>query len=334
MDDFFDVVNRLVWQRRLSIAPEDQALLAKLHLELQRAAGKIDVNLWNIESIFGIIEMAKTIGLFGELTVDELDRSQVALTNLISSTLDAAIVYPWNEGWRPTAAYDQLANACLNVQDTNTAVSLSIVTFNYDIALDYALHYRNVNYDYRLTNSHADHSLAYCKLHGSVNWLYDGKSQLIRTVDFPSPNRRYRVDSPTLHMPLADMRTHLASSIGCEDAALLAPPTESKLAQRVKLAPVWRAAADALQKAAEVYVVGFSLPPTDDFVRNFLAVAGVGGMTFQRIVVVNPDPRAADRIKSFLSPNLQRRFEWEDAKFEKYVGRFASYMRDLTLRYK
>ncbi len=89
---------------------------------------------------------------------------------------------------------------------------------------------------------------------------------------------------------------------------VVVPPTWNKTDYHAALSDVWKAAADALRTAENVYIIGYSLPPTDQFFHLLWALGSESDAIIRRIVVINPDKQAAERVENQLGPHAIENF--------------------------
>jgi hypothetical protein len=125
-----------------------------------------------------------------------------------------------------------------------------------------------------------DTSMLLLKLHGSINW-------------YPKlgHSRPYAVDAFVHHEPwiaVQDLSTRQAVLLHIEPEPFMVPPvlTKSAIVEQPILRVIWHRAYDALRTAAEVTLVGYSLPITDISVTVLLFEA-LQGLPPDRIKVVN-----------------------------------------------
>ena len=125
----------------------------------------LDLN--NIEQVFGTVELAQTIGKLGNYSAEEISELRKALVTLIVGTLERKVVYPTDptHGIIPTPPYQELAQI---LKEKGLGVS-SVITFNYDIAVDFALYFNRIAFDYCLGQPQPKKTKL-LKLHGSTNW--------------------------------------------------------------------------------------------------------------------------------------------------------------------
>ena len=71
---------------------------------------------------------------------------------------------------------------------------------------------------------------------------------------------------------------------------VLVPPTWSKGEYHREIGNVWRRAAADLKQARHVFVLGYSLPPTDQFFRLLFALGTEGPAVLRRMSIYDPKP--------------------------------------------
>ncbi len=101
----------------------------------------------------------------------------------------------------------------------------------------------------------------------------------------------------------------------------IAPPTWNKGPYHEQLRNVWKAAAATLAEAENIFVCGYSLPPTDQFFRYLYAMGTMGQRPLRKFCVFDPDERVRDRFVDFLGPGASKRFEFEALKFSQAIDR-------------
>jgi hypothetical protein len=126
------------------------------------------------------------------------------------------------------------------------------------------------------------------KLHGSVNWWYSGSSHAAgETI--------YRTEVTW------GSRYDTYDQMGVRDKVpLIVPPISDKSSyfNHESIRGMWRFAANALQKATRVFIVGYSLPESDLAIRFFLRVNASTMSAQLRVVDINQV--TARRISSAL----------------------------------
>jgi NAD-dependent SIR2 family protein deacetylase len=308
-------------------------LVFKARTLLQQVHSKSVLNINNIESLFGAFDMAALLGRLGTLTDDEIQRLPKAVRYVIAKTIECRLKYEVNKGGLTLSPkpYDGFVEVIRDLHQRE-AGSVSVITFNYDVAIDYALYSNSVPFEYRCgvptgvdpgkkVNPGAIDLL---KLHGSLNWGRCGKCDRI------SPWQLKEFFSSHAWAPLEKFRTHRTLEISnllvqnsCSvcgtplaENPVIVPPTWNKGNSHIGLSSVWQAAAKHLAEAENVCIIGYSLPNTDEFFRYFYALSSVGDTIFNPFVVVDKNKDTFERFKGILGPTAQDCFSGVEKTFE------------------
>src|SRR5262249_69496 len=136
--------------------------------ELYRVHSKADLNLDNLESVFAVFEMAQLLGLLPGTDESEIPRVVKSMRRVITKTLEEAMLFRYDThgDLLPPSAYSQLVQLLDDLDKRK--LSASILTFNYDVGLDFALHHSVMPFTYALADGEAGTKVL--KLHGSLNW--------------------------------------------------------------------------------------------------------------------------------------------------------------------
>jgi NAD-dependent SIR2 family protein deacetylase len=178
MGNFLDRSEDIMLQGEVDDFADDFQKVFSLISNLQAIYAKSDIDLSNIEAIFGVLEMAKTIRGLREIPVGEIESYRESLITVIVKTLERSIlynVYPAAQIPEPVQSYQLLSQIIKNLAKNRREKS-SIITFNYDIALDHALFREGFNVQYCTHNKMdfdsepTENSIRLLKMHGSVNW--------------------------------------------------------------------------------------------------------------------------------------------------------------------
>ena len=78
---------------------------------------------------------------------------------------------------------------------------------------------------------------------------------------------------------------------------------------------MWRRAAKEMSGAENIVVIGYSLPPTDQFFQYLFALGCVGQRLLRRFIVCDPDPAVEGRFRELLAPAAQEGFEYVHTVF-------------------
>ena len=146
-------------------------------------------------------------------------------------------------------------------------------------------------------------TLRLIKLHGSVNWYYSGREYFHGETIFYS-------DVPEFG-PARDEAARCATRQRLNDMAadkeiLLIPPVSEKTTyfNNETIRGLWKDAAAALQNAAALYIIGYSLPMSDLGMRFFLA--GNDPSAPSLVQVVNTDTNILQRYGEILNRSDMR----------------------------
>lgn len=293
---------------------------------LKSVHAQLALDTYNLESVFSAFEMGAMVGRLGTVTDDaEIQATRDAMVRVIVRTLinkvrlpvvDRRVTPPW-----PYESFVALLRRI--IQRPSRAVggrtAPAVITLNYDLGLDYALHFGGLGFDYGTAEGRpAPQAVQLLKLHGSINWGSCPKCKVVvpwhlgdffRTHHFNvMPFEDGRAQS--FMLDIADQFQELKH--GCGEAVspvpVVVPPTWNKTDNQL-VRNVWRNAARELSEARYIVFIGYSFPETDLYFRYLLALGLAGEARIRRIMVLNPDPKAPDQLRSMLSPNLQGRVQ-------------------------
>jgi hypothetical protein len=184
--------------------------------------------------------------------------------------------------------------------------SLCVITTNYDLMIDCALHQMgkppNLGFEYgqhggnsgrEVGNLYALGGVPVFKLHGAVNWFsMNGGSGDVR------------VDGRLIEIALAE-KGRAVIPVACQHqyegpgTPVIVPPTFSKSDLHPLFKSVWSGAARSLVEANLLVFVGYSFPLSDVEMRYFLARSLTGNAGIRRILLVDPKARELhERITS------------------------------------
>jgi len=145
----------------------------------------------------------------------------------------------------------------------------SIITFNYDIALERALAKAagwdiGDGYGFQFLPDRPSSKLTVYKLHGSVNWFKHPIN------DVPPPVIFSRDLGLLGYRGLVDPRVG-GNGMGVDTSgAFILPDPKKKFYWEAFWGPLWNAAAQRLRGADEVFIHGYSMPVADECARNLL----------------------------------------------------------------
>jgi len=332
MNDFLDVAYDI--KKRLpdhADTLKDFNLVFKGIAALEASVAKANIDLQNVESVFAAFEMAKLLGRLGSLSNEEINSLPTAMTKVIETTLDETISLPvaTNDGHRtvaPPVPYGAFVEMIRDITDAARKPRMaSVITFNYDICLDYAFHYYQLPVNYCLDEKRKE-GTRLLKLHGSTNWALCSECRQVvpwHMEEFFS-KRTWRLSGGETSVKL-DVAGRMKEFKHCIDTQvmnpLLVPPTWNKAEHHNQLSAVWRAAACELSEAENVIVSGYSLPESDHFFRYLYALGITGGSgRLKRFLVFDPDREVEKRSQSLLGPMAAGRFSYYQHSFGGAIG--------------
>jgi NAD-dependent SIR2 family protein deacetylase len=247
--------------------------------------------------------------------------------------LEEKVTWPVRENRiYPHDAYRKLAALVTDLCKGSSALhSCSIITFNYDLALDYALHFETLATYYCLPGAQQN-APALLKLHGSLNWAKCGECNAIIPWTFSEFFRKYGSSPGTERVALQLGSRAPKALIHCNKPVLrdpvVVPPTWNKTDYQSGIAHVWKRAALELSEAEHIFVAGYSLTETDSFFRYLFALGSVGEKRLKRFWVFDPDGSGTveKRFRKLLGPGAAARFQYLDVTFDHVPGYVKSHM--------
>lgn len=288
---------------------------------LQAVHPKTQMDLDNLEEVFGAFEMANMIGVFPGHAPEQIPELLLSFKRLLIDTLERTTVFRYSNGKvLPPESYDRFAKLVNALNAKTSTTRCSIITFNYDLALDWALHFNGVGFDYCLSEA-AGPSLAskvpYLKMHGSLNWASASETKEIipwLVSDYVSTRNWLLFDDGSevaLRMGsqlASDPPTHLCNGT-LEPVPVIVPPAWNKTVYHERIARVWTRAARELSDAKNVVVSGYSLFGTDIYFKYLFALGSVGRSRIRRFWVYDPDATVGKRFEDLVSPGVGFRYE-------------------------
>ena len=132
------------------------------------------------------------------------------------------------------------------------------------------------------------------KLHGSINWYYSGMEQFpgeqvyLRSVDTESPFH----DGIDERNPEYGNKSSEVAQLLVDKTQMIIPPVaeKSRFYSNQTIRSLWWAAREAMQRASQMFFVGYSLPPTDLSTKMMLKAHANPDEVF----IVNRDPDAVE----------------------------------------
>ena len=226
-----------------------------------------------------------------------------------------------NAGLKPHDSYEAFVKILLE----KGVGSSSVITFNYDMGLDVAIHFAGHDINYGL-NPSKNRGIRVLKLHGSINWARtppseDGSSRIVPytmdafDVDFRQPPYGPR------RLPFSNFLKILSTPNQevIHEFPVIVPPTWNKTEYHGSITNVWSAAANDLSTARNIYIFGYSLPETDSFFRYLYALGTMGDTRIRRFWVFDPDSSGLirNRYEKLLGAGISNRFKYFEEPFSK-----------------
>ncbi len=136
MADFLDVASNLHSTRRVPKQAIHFEKVFKAIGALQSVHSKSQLDLNNIESVFNAFEVANTIGKLPGFQANEIPGVIDSLKKVIVSTIEGTIEFPIQQSYIGVPApYNGFADLLKYITtDAFPQRSVSVITFNYDIA--------------------------------------------------------------------------------------------------------------------------------------------------------------------------------------------------------
>jgi len=333
MQDFLDAAEKLMKQGKLNDIKADYDLVFKgieaLHMALPKA--RYDVS--NIESVAGAFEMAHLFKNLGALQKQDVEMLPEAMKRLIVCVIERSItlrVAGPTEGKRvlPPQPYDKFVEYLVKVIKDGISYDfekVSVLTFNYDLSMDYAFHYAGIPINYCLDDTMSDSGMKLLKLHGSFNW---GHCSVCKKV-IPWRMKEYFEKYNWQHLWNNEFKTadlhltnHLKEHAHCGKKGMspvIVPPTWNKTQYHQTIDFVWQAAVTELKNAENIYVCGYSYPETDQFFKTLYALGTTSPTRLKRFWVFNPDETRKDKFRNMLGQAAEDRFSFYAKTFAETI---------------
>lgn len=319
MKDFIDTAADLLENKAVAATQEFGLVFDLINSRLPRLQAKSVVDLNDIESVFSLVEMGNLLGRLPDTETAEVAMLNRAMRVVLTETIERSCLFNVHDGqWQPHDLYRQLIQKCSGMQ-----LDVSFITFNYDIALDYALQFSGAKLDYGFGGAAASPGgIELFKLHGSMNWVSCAKCGVMRAASFEALLRDAARSGSATGTPMPIL-SRLAKALGphCPETTsdfspAVVPPSWNKTQYHPQFKAVWSRAAKALSLAAKIVVIGYSLPESDSFFRDLLALGLAGSARLRSFTVIDPSKDVADRFEALLGPGIRGRFRPSYTNFQ------------------
>src|SRR6266478_2399912 len=329
MAEFLNVARNL---RRSGLPTEFHAAFDRVFeamAALQAVHSKATLDFNNVESLFSAFEVAKTVGKLPGYAAGEIDAVIEALKTVIVVTLERRILFPYSDDMlhtpRPYGDFVALLKALRKEVRPNHKVAL--LTFNYDICIDFALCQENVEVHYGLDGTSGDGaSIPLLKLHGSLNWTENAESKAIvpwKLEEYLGSRSVSLVGRPkNIFVPIgSQLGEFKPSGIAVTGVPVIVAPTFNQGDSHRTLSKVWKVAAEELGQAENIFIIGYSFPETDKFFEYLYALGTVSQTLLERIWLFNPDSSGdvRSRFESLIGAGAKQAFRHFEKTFEDAV---------------
>jgi len=291
---------------------------------------KANIDFENIEKVYSIFEMGKFVNkLPGLNNSEDIVKLINSLKVVIYLTLDKTITIRASNGkLYPDVSYKNFVSLIKSIKEKDKSFP-SIISFNYDLALDCALFFYNYEVNYCLGNN-SNRGVNLMKLHGSLNWFRSLESKKIVPYDFSEINKWFRAlhatngDNSIVNINLLKKFSNETIKYKEEELSsnpMIIPPTWNKLefSHNFEIAKVWQKAAEELSNAENIFIIGYSYPETDNFFKYFYALGILGARSINRFWVFNPDPSIEKRFKNLLGLGIIKKYKFKKLPFSEAI---------------
>lgn len=330
MKGFLDVTEKCLLNDEFGDENEDLYKIFRKIRHLQDVHSKSYLDLDNIETVFGAIEMSKIISRLPRCDSKDIPKIRNGLIKLIVRTLENEMLFPSEISTPleikilPSPEYEEFAKNLKDFKDP------AIITFNYDIGLEIGLH-SAFKINYCLSEEEKD-GLKVLKLHGSTNWGTSSKNNTIIPYHIPKFLEDANDDLMKLRVKNEEqgkkniiplhVSDYLPKSgdINSELSPVIIPPAWTKSEYHSVISNVWTQAANELKDARNIYIIGFSLSVTDSFIRYLYALGTISTSTIQRFWIFNPDvsDKIISRYVDMVGPSVKDRLRYYPWKFDRF----------------
>lgn len=327
MANFLDVASDLLRRNLVGNSREHFDRVFSVIGQLQAVHSKAQLDLNNIESIFTALELGKVIQRIPGIESSEIQATIDSLKELIVKTLEVTIKFPTRKTHiLVPAPYEQFAELIQHLRGgAEIPQTVSVISFNYDIAADMALFRAGLKPTYILDNMyHGENPVPLLKLHGSLNWASEKGTNQINPLHLSEYLKKYSIPGFEEHgevaLPIGSQLVEYYekfTDVRVNPEPVIVPPSWNKADYHQALSKVWAAAAQHLSEAEYIFVIGYSLPETDSFFRHLYALGSVGKSALRKIVVFNPESSGEtdQRFRRLLGPGAMARYSYEEETF-------------------
>lgn len=333
MANFLDIATDLLRSGRVDDKREHFERVFEAIGGLQAVHSKAQLDLNNVESIFTALELGRIIQRVPGMDSTKIEATISSLKELIVKTLEVTIPFPTRKSHIGIPSpYEAFAGLLKYLrEEAFPAQTVSVISFNYDIAVDIAIFRARLGPNYVIEQAPGVHEqIDLMKLHGSLNWATESATGRIRPLHLSDYFQKYTYqgfeEHGTILVPIGSQLVeyfskHVEPAIDVAAEPVIIPPSWNKADYHQALSNVWSAAARHLSEAEYIFIAGYSLPETDSFFRHLYALGSVGKSTLRRIEIFNPDTSGETdaRFRALLGPGSMARYLYHPITFEKSI---------------
>jgi hypothetical protein len=323
MDNFLEAAQDLLRNGEVEEAESEFKKVFYAIGQLHAVQSKAVINTYNIEDVYAAFEMGKLLGRLPGIEEDnELEELTSCIKKVIGYTLEKSMKL--NRALETDAPKDYYTFSGIIQQLLKNKIECSIITFNYDLGIEYSLWKRNIIVNYGLEEiGNGEKYITCLKLHGSLNWGICKDKDCKKIIPYTDFNKtEYKISSSIGILPVISKLKNLKCphcDNSLEENPFIVPPTWNKTSYHEQIEQVWKNAASELQDAEHIFILGYSFPINDMFFRYLFAL-GVDMTTILRgFYVYNPDQLVQDRFEALLSSGVLQKFHYYPIKFEDAV---------------
>lgn len=332
MADFLDVAQSLTRTGEVKDKKQHFESVFRAIGSLQLVHSKAQLDITNIESIFTALEISNLLKKLPGFKPEEIPDVIASLKEVIVKTLELTIDFPTDQSHiGAPKPYEEFAKLISHLRDyAYPQQSVSVITFNYDVAVDMALYREGLGPDYGIPpDSNSRQPVQLLKLHGSLNWAQRKDSGSAYPLQLYQYLSKYSIRGgdkrATCKIPIGSQLQEYFSKhadVEVEAEPVIVPPTWNKSDYHQALSTIWGKAAENLGEAHTILICGYSLPETDAFFRLLYALGTVGELPLERIIVYNPDNtgQTNERFKQMLGPGAIARYEYKPLLFNEAIN--------------
>lgn len=310
MHNFIDIGTRLAEESSNGIDKESFDLVKKARQELQKASIKSNIDIHNIEDFFTAFELANIFGKLGDLDNNQLKILPSSMKKFIIQTIENSILYKLENGFiRPHSEFSAVVEFIHQSLDKKIIQKLSditLITFNYDLNLEIALHYENIPFTYSFQDEDNKDQIKLLKLHGSINWEQQNDNKIYEVIKIHDIMRNRQLTK------IAKIPIKLSSHISNQ---FIVPPSWNKLYHFENLQSIWRSACSSLSDCENLIIMGYSFPNSDLLFRYLYAIGTISLTIIKNVIIVNPNNMELV-INELFGKTVIQRTQFLNKKFE------------------